>query len=249
MRKLFLAFLTIISFSVSAQSNTTAVEDADSLTTAARLISIPKTEWLSPFSKVIVDGPMNITFKKVKTDEELKIVYDTKNNPSSRFRTGVDKHGVLQIIERVDAKQTILPTEVTVWCQDLNNISITHANAKFEGVIRSKLLDLAVKGGADVTLNIESLDALVECTGKSRLKISGSSRYFKINVSTAKVEGLDLKTVAADVDASHNAEIGLSVGERLEVVTSTAAKMVYRGRPTILRNKNSLFGGEILAVE
>ena len=86
MRKLFLAFLTIISFSVSAQSNTTAVEDADSLTTAARLISIPKTEWLSPFSKVIVDGPMNITFKKVKTDEELKIVYDTKNNPSSRFR-------------------------------------------------------------------------------------------------------------------------------------------------------------------
>lgn len=251
MKKLFFIFFSLFCLSVSAQEVVPALQPqvADSLTTVTRAISVPKTEWLSPFSRVVVDGPVNITFKQVATDEELKIVYDTKGNITSRFRTGVDKNGVLQIVERADSKQTVLPTEVTVWYRNLDNISITHASANFEDVIKSKLLDIAVKGGANVTINIDAMDALVECTGKSRLKIGGQSRYFKLNISTAKIEGLALKTVASNIDASHNAEVKLSVSERLEVVTSTAAKMYYRGRPAIIRNKNSLFGGEILAIE
>lgn len=251
MKKKFFIFFTLLSLSGSAQEASTVPQPqaTDSLTTVTRTISVPKTEWLSPFNRVVVDGPVNITFKQVATDEELKIVYDTKGNITSRFRVGVDKNGVLQIVERADSKLTVLPTEVTVWYKKLDNISITHASANFEDIIRSKLLDMAVKGGANVTINIDSMDAFVECTGKSRLKIGGQSRYFKLNISTAKMEGLALNTVASNIDASHNAEVKLSVSERLEVVTSTAAKMYYKGRPTIIRNKNTLFGGEILAVE
>ena len=98
-------------------------------------------------------------------------------------------------------------------------------------------------------LDINALDALVECTGKSRLKMGGKARYFKLDISTAKMEGIALQTVAAHIDASHEAEVRVAVSERLEAVTSTAAKLYYKGRPTIIRNKNSLFGGEILAVE
>jgi hypothetical protein len=61
--------------------------------------------------------------------------------------------------------------------------------------------------------------------------------------------GFDLQTVAANVDASHEAEVRISVSERLEAMTSTSAKLLYKGTPTILRNKNSLFGGEITAVK
>ena len=69
---------------------------------------------------MVVDGPINITFKRVDTEEGLKIVYDTKGNISSRFRAGVDKNGVLQIMERVDSKQAVIPTEVTVWFKSLD---------------------------------------------------------------------------------------------------------------------------------
>ena len=76
-------------------------------------------------------------------------------------------------------------------------------------------------------------------------------------ITVLKMAGLEkrmipvvvLQTVAANIDASHEAEVRVAVSERLEAVTSTAAKLYYKGRPTIIRNKNSLFGGEILAVE
>jgi hypothetical protein len=38
------------------------------------------------------------------------------------------------------------------------------------------------------------------------------------------------------------------VSERLEAITSTSAKLYYKGEPAILRKKNSLFGGEITSV-
>ncbi|MBQ9138215.1 MAG: DUF2807 domain-containing protein [Alistipes sp.] len=245
-RALFLA-LAFVSFTALAQSN--IVERPDSLTTVVRNISAPKTEWLSPFNKVVVDGYINVVFKHVDTDEGLKIVYDTKGSLTSRFRTGVDKNGVLQIIERADSKQLTMPTEVTVWYKNLDNISVARATATFEGVVESKLLDITVKAGAVVVMNINTLDAMVNCTGKSRLKIGGQSRYFDVDISTAKMDGLALQTVASNIDASHEAEVRIAVSERLEAVTATAAKLYYKGRPTILRNKNSLFGGEILAIE
>lgn len=247
MKKIAFALLTLLTYSATAQNM--IIERPDSLTTVVRGVSHPKTEWLSPFTKVVVDGPINVTFKRVDTDEGIKIVYDTKGNVNSRFRAGVDKNGVLQIVERIDSKQVVVPTEVTVWYKSLDNISISRATVNFENCVESKILDVYVKAGAIVTMEIKALDALVQCTGKSRLTISGQSRYFQLNISTAKMEGLGLQTVAADIDASHEAEVRVAVSERLEAVTSTAAKLFYKGRPTIIRNKNSLFGGEILAIE
>ena len=247
MRKIIFALLAVVAYQAVAQNS--VVERPDSLTTVVRNISVPKTEWLSPFNKVVVDGPINITFKRVDTDEGLKIVYDTKGNISSRFRAGVDKNGVLQIVERADSKQLAIPTEVTVWFKSLDNISISRATAVFEDSVEQKIMDIYIKAGANVTMDIDALDALVACTGKSRLKIGGKARYFKLDISTAKMDGIALQTVAANIDASHEAEVSVAVSERLEAETSTAAKLYYKGRPTIIRNKNSLFGGEILAVE
>ena len=247
MKKLLFVALSFICYGAVAQTN---IENkTDSLTTAVRTVSVPKTEWLPSFNKVVVDGYINVVFKQVDSEDGLKIVYDNKGNNYSRFRAVVDKNGVLQIVERAESKQLQIPTEVTVWYKSLNNIIITQATAVFEGVIDSKLLDITVKAGAIASMNIKSMDALVECTGKSRLKIGGQSRYFKINISTAKMDGSELQTVSANIDASHEAEVRIGVSERLEAVTSTSAKLYYKGRPTILRNKNSLFGGEILAIE
>lgn len=248
MKKVFFILFTLVTLQVSAQTANVVVRP-DSLTTVVRSISTPKTEWLSPFSKVVVDGAIKITFKRVETDEQLKIVYDTKGDSSSRFRAGVDKNGILQIIERTDLKPAVIPTEVTVYYKEFDNISINHATATFEGVLECRLLDMVVKGGATVMINIKALDTLIECTGKSRLKIGGECRYFSLAISTAKMEGFGLKTVSSNIEASHEAEVNISVSERLEAVTSTSAKILYNGRPMIIRNRNTLFGGEILVVE
>lgn len=244
---------TLLSASAYAQIFVSADAVAQPITnakaTAAVVTSAPKTERLTLFTKVVVDGSVNITFKEVDSIDEMKIVYDTKGNTVSRFRAGVDKNGVLQIVERIDSKVATMTTDVTVCYTTLDNISIAHAKAVFESPIATRLLDLSVTGGANVIMDIKTLDALVNCTGKSCLTIGGESKYFKLTISSAKVDGFNLKTTAADIDASHESEVQISVSERLEAVTSTEAKLFYKGKPLILRNKNSLFGGAILSVE
>ena len=160
----------------------------------------------------------------------------------------LDDKGVLTISERQLSKEHTTITEVTVWYNKLEGISVDGATVIFEGAVESQLLDIKAKSKASLTLSIDALDTLVECTGKSSISLSGQSRYFKLAISTATMSGFDLKTVAANIDASHDAEVRISVSERLEAITSTSAQIYYKGEPVILRTKNSLFGGEIAAV-
>ena len=245
MRKFVLVILAFAALSASADN---VVKEQTDAAVSAKVISMPKTEWLPSYSKVVVEGAVNVVFKHAESSESLKIIYDQKGATTSRFRAGVDKKGVLSISERTLSKEHTTVTEVTVWYNNLESITVDGSTVLFENEVESKLLDIKVKSKATLTLNIEAMDALVECTGKSSLQIGGQSRYFKLAISTANMSGFDLHTVASNIDASHDAEVRLSVSERLEAITSTSAKIYYKGEPAILRTKNSLFGGEIAAV-
>ena len=240
-----LSLFALLAVSASAQKAEQGKEQAES---AAKVISMPKTEWLPSYNKVVVEGLVNVVFKQTDSNESLKIIYDQKGATTSRFRAGVDKKGVLTISERPQSKEHTTVTEVTVWYNSLQGITVDGATVVFEDVVESQLLDLKVKSKASLTLAINALDALVECTGKSNMQLSGQSRYFKLSISTATMSGFDLKTMASNIDASHDAEVRISVSERLEAITSTSAQIYYKGEPAILRTKNSLFGGEIAAV-
>ena len=89
MKKWVYILALLATFSTTAQNS--ANSNTDAVTAAVRTMTVPKTEWLSPFNKVEVDGAINIVFKRVESDEGLKIVYDTNGNTVSRFRAGVDK--------------------------------------------------------------------------------------------------------------------------------------------------------------
>ena len=250
MKKLILPLFLLLSFSISAQNSdavtpTTAAKQSDG---GSKDMLMPTTEWLSPFSKVVVDGSVSVLFKRVESDEGLKIIYDQRGT-ASRFRAVVDKNGVLTISAHAEAKQSETKSDITVWYKRLEDISVSHATVIFEDTVSYQLLDLKVKSGAVVTLDIKAMDAAVECTGRSTLKIGGEARYLTLGVSTAKVDALALRSMAVDVDASHEAEVSISVSERLEAATSTSAKVNYKGNPAIVRVKNSLFGGQIKAVE
>lgn len=238
------SILLLVSAGAFAQSAAPAVQAQS----AERVVSIPKTDLLSPFSKIEIDGPMNVTLKQAATGADVKIVYDTKGCTTSRFKATVNKDGVLRVEERIDQKRESA-TDVTVYYNRLTDIKIMRATAVFENTIEADILDLTVAGGATVKVAIRSLDAAVDCTGRSAVEISGSSRYFRLNASSSKVDARNLDTVASIIDASHNAEVRISVSERLEASTSTSAKLLYNGKPTIVREHTSLFGGDIIALD
>ena len=237
---LLLAMTGSIASAQVVQNNTT--------TSTEQVISLPKTDWLMSFKSVKINAPVNATFIKVPTDEEVRITYDTKGDMSSKFKFEVDKKGLLTISEKSDPKRVSV-TDVTIYYNTLDEVKIAHAKATFENVIESKLFDITVSGGAMVSLNIKTLDTAVECTGSSRLTLGGSTKYLTMRVSTAKVDCSKLSTTSTTVECSHSAEVRIVVSERLEATTSTGAKLLYKGSPTILRNHDIVFGGDVINID
>ena len=243
MRRIFIASIfAMLVVSASAQSATSAPS-----TSVEQVVSLPKTDWLVGFNMVKIDGPMNVVFKRVDTPEELRITYDTKGNITSKFKFEIDRNGVLVVSEKSDPKRTSV-TDITFYYTSLREVRIAHAKAEFEDTIETQIFDLAISGGAMASLNIKTLDTAVECTGVSRLTIGGDTKYLTMRASTAKVDGSRLSTVSSTIEASHSAEVRLVVSERLEATTSTGAKLLYKGYPTILRDHNAIFGGEIINI-
>ena len=241
-RVAMMIILAMVAFAASAQNTTTATT-----TETEQVVSIPKTDWVTPFNRVKVDGPMNVVFKKVATSEECRITYDTKGNITSKFKFEVDKKGVLVVSEKLDPKRTSV-TDIIIYYNSLREVKISHAKTEFEDVVENDLFDLVVSSGATVAIEIKTLDAAVECTGVSRLTLDGYTKYLTMRVSTAKVDCTKLSVVSATVDASHSSELRLTVSERLEATTSTGAKLLYKGYPTILRDHAMIFGGEIINI-
>lgn len=212
-------------------------------------ISMPNTEWLSSYTKVVVEGDVNVLFKRAGSDEGLKITYDPASGGVSRFRAGVDKGGVLTISQSDEEGQRDSTAQVTVWYNELEQITVSRATVAFEGVVKSNLIDMAIHSGATVNIPIDAMDAQVECTGHSLINIGGKARYFALDISSAVLDGGYLQTMASNIDASHDSEVTIAVSERLEAITTTSAKLYYRGNPSILRVRNSLFGGEISQIK
>lgn len=244
-RTIFTLICVMMVSAVSAQTTTTTT--AGQATATEQALPMPKTDWLTAFNGVKVDGQMNVVFKRVDKADDVRIIYDTKGNITSKFKFEVDKKGVLVISEKSDPKRTTV-TDVTVYYHTLRDVKIAHAIVEFEDRIECNVFDLAVSGGAVVSLSIKTLDTAVECTGVSRLTIEGETKYLSLRVSTAKVDCSKLSTISTTVDTSHSAEVRVVVSERLEATTSTGAKLLYKGTPVILRNHNVIFGGDIINI-
>lgn len=242
MKRVIVALILAMAICAASAQNTGV-----STTTAQeeQVVSMPKTDWLTPFNRVKIDGPMNVVFKQVPTVDELRIYYDTKGNITSKFKFEVDKKGVLEVSEKLDPKRTSV-TDIVIYYHDLQEVKIAHANAEFEDVVKRDIFDITVSGGAMVSIEIETLDVAIECTGVSRLTMEGKTKYMTMRVSTAKVDCSKLSTVSTVVDTSHSAEVRVVVSERLEATTSTGAKLLYKGNPAILRDHTAIFGGDII---
>lgn len=245
MRKLALIVLLLGStLSVLAQE----VATSTATTAQEQIVPLPKTDWLTAFNGVKINGPMNVSLKRVATPEEGRITYDTKGCLTSKFKAEIDKNGTLVIEEKSDPKRTTV-TDVTIYYSTLSRVKVVHAHARFHDTIERDMFDIEVSGGAVVSMGVKTLDLAVYCTGRSMLTLSGETKYLTMKSSTAKIDGAKLSTMASIVDVSHGAEVRINVSERLEATTSTSAMLLYKGSPKILRDHTALFGGSIVNID
>ena len=99
-----------------------------------------RREWLTSFTAVEVSAPLDVKFVQVPDTEAPKIVYDTKGSYTTKFRAEV-KDKTLRISEKYDSRRPDR-TQVTVYYNTLQSVSLSGAAAVFEGTVDAVLLDL-----------------------------------------------------------------------------------------------------------
>ena len=203
-----------------------------------------RNEWLPSFAAVEVAGAIDIELIRVPASEAPKIVYDTKGSYTTRFTFEV-KNNVLRINERVDARRPDR-TQVTLYYNTLESLSITDATATVRDTIDTRLFDLSVGARATLHATLDVQDLNMELTGRnSRATLQGSARYLTLYASTGTVDALELQVMAARINVTGGGSVFVDVTDRLEAQTSTNGRLSYKTEPAIRREATRFMGGDI----
>ena len=185
-------------------------------------------EWLTTFEAVAVDADLDIKFVKVP-DTEVK-----------------DK--TLRISERPDSRRPDR-TEVTVYYNTLQSVSLSGAAAVFEGTVDAVQLDLTLGRKASLTAAFDVKDLRMELTGGSSATLTGKASYLTLFASTGRVAASGLEVMSAEVNAQSKADVSLWITDRFIGKTTTNARITYKGQPAVVRGGAKFMGGEISHVE
>lgn len=218
-------------------------QDAQEVLTA----SGSRSEWLASFSAIAVDAPLDLRLVRVADTEAPRIVYDTKGSYTSKFKVAV-KEGTLRITER-PASNRLARTEVTVYYNELRQLSATDAAVQFADTLRATLFDLTAGGAAKITVAVDCADLTLDLSGKSEATLSGEARYLTAFVTTAKLNAAELKTCSSQIRAQSGGDVSVWVTDRIEAHTSTNGRVVFRGHPAVIRGGSKFMGGAIVQVE
>lgn len=203
-------------------------------------------EWLTSFTAVEVTAPVDLHFYRVPDTEAPKIIYDTKGSYTTRFRFGVQDK-VLRISERPDSRRPER-TQVSVYYNSLDRIAIADAVATFDSTLVATVLDLTVGGMAEVKAPMAVKDLKLDITGKSRVTLTGSTRYLTLFISSGVLEAAALEVMSAVSNVTSSGTASLWVTDRFEGKTSTGGKITYKGSPTIIRGSMKFMGGDITRI-
>lgn len=242
MKKLISSLTAALLFACTGWAQTTESTPAEA-PDSAPVSASAKSEWLATFSSVQVAAPLDIVFVRIPVHEAPKIVYDTKGSYTTKFRFEV-KNRVLRISEREDERRSDR-TEVTVYYNTLESLSVTDATVLFQEPIVGDLFDLTIGTRATLTATLDVKDLKMEVSGRSTVTLDGTARYLTLFAATGTVEALDLKVMSARVNVSTGGSLTLNVTDRLEAITATNGSVRYKTKPAIMRNEIHLMGGTI----
>ena len=111
-----------------------------------------ESDWLTSYSALVVDAPLDIRLVRIPASEAPKIVYDTKGS-DTKFRFTV-KDRVLKITERPSSQRTDR-SQVTLYYNELEQLTVYDASVTFADTLRRTLFDLSVGGNASLVMTTE----------------------------------------------------------------------------------------------
>ncbi|MFI3278630.1 MAG: DUF2807 domain-containing protein [Rikenellaceae bacterium] len=204
---------------------------------------------LSHFKAVNINASMLVTLKRVDDPSQCRVAYDLMGNTDSRFEFLIDKDSTLVVKEKSSTKR-LKRSEMTIYYHTLSDIKISKAIVTLEGELECGVVDIRLSSSASFTGKIEAKDMRVTATGGGVLKLEGECRYIDVEATLNSLINLGgVESMSSRINASHGAQVMVSVSERIETRATAGAIVKYKGNPSIKRNSEAFIGGDVFHVD
>ena len=197
------------------------------------------------FRKISLTGKMKVTLRPVESQDNTSILADLTTAEAERFEYKVTDGTLTVKLKNPKKGEPESTPAVEICYAELAALDISVSEVVLDGAWRGGAVDLSVGNSGRLTGNVDVKDIDISMSEKSLVTLEGKAKY--VNASVATTSRLDMrKTENVDftVRAATNAEVYLLAGERIVARAATNASVMYKGRPDILRDKNSM-GGKV----
>lgn len=198
---------------------------------------------LDGFTGIIVSSGIDVYLSqddvfsvKVVADENLMEVIKTEVS-SRMLNVGVDRPG----IRKAESKK------VYVSLPELDKLRISSAgDCEGETSFSCADLDIEISSAGDLKLDVEANEIHINISSSGDARLSGSVNELRATLSSAgDLNAYDLEAKNVDVNVSSAGDAKVYASEELNMVSSSAGNIYYKGKARIL-NSNKSSAGDIV---
>lgn len=224
---------------------------------AALVLLTGMSLFISSCKMVCTKGSGHVVSEKRKvagfTKLDISGSYDVElvQDSSQTVTISADDNLLKQIITEVSNDKLTIKTEnnlcpsgqivVTIGVRNLDEIDQSGAiNLLTKGKLVTKDLSMDLSGSSNLNMELDAANVNTTASGTIDLYLKGQATMHKMDVSGgAKVRAFDFVVGNYDLETSGAGDFEINVLHELNVNSSGASTVKYKGNPTTINNKKS----------
>lgn len=205
-------------------------------------IKIEKVRALAPFTRLRIDGPVDVRLSQAAADQATVVADD---NIEPLVETAVEGGTLVVRVKRDAGFTTRRAPSVRVDARTLQAVAVNGSGDLSVERFKGDSLGLDVEGSGDVDLGLVDLKVLtVSISGSGDVRVSGRAEQQTWRISgSGDVDARSLAGRSARVELNGSGDASLGVTEQLDAELSGSGDLSYAGRPQLRQSVSG--SGEI----
>ncbi|MGZ3753395.1 MAG: head GIN domain-containing protein [Mucilaginibacter sp.] len=197
---------------------------------------ITETRKVTDFTRLEISGGYKVILKQ---DSSLSVTVNADDNLMKYIRSSVDGDRL-----HIYSKKNLCGSGelvITIGVKNLEKVKASGAvDLSSDGKLNTKDFALELNGASKVNLDLNAANVITEGNGSSEITLKGQASSHKIELAgSGKIYALDFVVGNYDIQTTGASECQINVLHELNVNTTGAADIKYRGNPTSVNSSKT----------
>jgi hypothetical protein len=190
---------------------------------------VTETHKMGDFTQIDISGGFKVNLKQ---DSSMVVSINADDNLMKYIRTSVDGDRL-----RIETRRNLCGSGemvINIGVKNLEKIKTSGAiDLTSDGKLVTKDLSLDLNGGSKVNMELDAANVNTEGSGASEINLKGQATSHKVHLTgSGKIYAFDFVVGSYDIETTGASECEINVLHDLNVNTTGASEIKYRGNPT-----------------